>query len=235
MTRSEKVHSSEYEVLNYVLYQHYPETSCVPGTWNLSYFLDHTNVVQLARIQAPGVSLARAAGKPVILLEFNSVSCGGKRGQSDTASFGVAMWTIDYVLSLAVNNWTAAYIHTREAGISYNLINPPNPRNSAWSVGPQYYSLLFLAEALQGVPGDHSGSVIVADLNLPTTTTVSLAGYAIYDKGAKFFSGLSLSTMGTYELQIAPRGLRLHLLCLLAFLVLLTTEPLARNILQRDV
>ncbi|KAF8307205.1 uncharacterized protein EI90DRAFT_3297843 [Cantharellus anzutake] len=181
-------------VLNYVLYQHYPKSSCVPNTWDFSYFLEHTNVVQFAQIQAPGIALARAAGKPVILSEFNSVSCGGKRGQSDT--FGVAMWTIDFVLSLAINNVTAAYIHTREVGISYNLINPPNPRNPAWSVGPQYYSMLFLAEALKGVPGDPSGSVIVADLNLPTSTTASLAGYAIYDQKGEILQRIVLINYG---------------------------------------
>lgn len=49
----------------------------------------------------------------MLMSEFNSASCGGIPGISDTFAVG-ALWSIDYALQLASVGYTAAYIHTRE-------------------------------------------------------------------------------------------------------------------------
>jgi hypothetical protein len=93
------------------------------------------------------------------------------------------MWTIDYALQLASINYSSAYIHTREAGITYNLFDPPatGASNGGWITGPPYYALLAVAEALH----TFSGAVVV-DLNIDSSMTANssaVAGYAVYDNG----------------------------------------------------
>lgn len=182
------------EDLKYISMQHYPEQSC-PGEggearWNISYFADHQNAVKLAQWEGTGVAIAKAAGKAVILDEYNSASCGGSPGRSNT--FAAALWSIDYSLSLAINNFSAAYIHTREPPVSYNLFTAPtagaSPNSSAWTTGPQYYSLLLLTEALHS-----SSSSVVVDLGI--TPTVGYAGYAIYDSKGTSLRRLVLLNM----------------------------------------
>lgn len=84
-----------------------------------------------------------------------------------------------------MNNFTAAYVHTREAGITYNIFNPPangtNP-NAGWETGPQYYSLVLLAEALSTNSSAGSTGTVVVDLNLDNPTSV--AAYGLYDANA---------------------------------------------------
>lgn len=146
--------------------------------------------------------MARKAGKPVIMDEFNSVSCGGEPGRSDTVrhrpsfsylltkyhspvQFAAALWTVDYVLGLAASNFTAAYLHTREPGISYDIFTYPNKSgvsNSGWKTGPPYYSLLLLSEAFSNLESPSSNGSVVVDLRLDNPTAV--AGYALYNGNA---------------------------------------------------
>lgn len=98
--------------------------------------------------------------------------------------FAAALWTVDFVLGLAGNGYTAAYLHTREPGISYNIFTYPNTSsasNTGWVTGPQYYSLLLLAETFS-TKQTTSGGTVVVDLNLDNPAAV--AGYAIYDVNA---------------------------------------------------
>jgi Glycosyl hydrolase family 79 C-terminal beta domain len=90
------------------------------------------------------------------------------------------MWSVDYTLSLAIRNYSAIYIHTREQNISYNIFDPPTSSVSSWTTGPQYYSLLLLAEALRGTDPS-TGLSVVADLGLTDSSGSSVAGYVIYD------------------------------------------------------
>lgn len=95
-----------------------------------------------------------------------------------------SLWTVDYALQLATVGYSAAYIHTRERGISYNIVAPPpgvDGGPGAWTTNPPYYSLLVMAEALQTHNG---GGSIVMDLDLGNSTTdiaAQTAGYAVYD------------------------------------------------------
>lgn len=109
--------------------------------------------------------------------EFNSASCGGIPGISDTFGVG-SLWTADYALQMASVGYSAAYLHTREAGISYNLFAPPNGSTS-WTTNPPYYALLAVAEALQSPNGS-----IVVDLNLSNSMSdynATVSGYSIYN------------------------------------------------------
>ncbi|KAI5124955.1 hypothetical protein M0805_007382 [Coniferiporia weirii] len=164
--------------LKYLDLQHYPQNNC-GGTHTLpiDYYLRHYEVISLATWQAKGVEDAHAANIPILMSEFNTASCGGVPGISDT--FGATMWALDYVLQLASVGFEGAYIHTREQGISYNIFDPPatNASSSNWTTLPTYYSLLPAAEVLSNQNGS-----FVTDLNLNNNSESSVvAGYGVYD------------------------------------------------------
>lgn len=112
--------------------------------------------------------------------EFSTASCGGFDGVSNT--FGATMWTADYALQMASTGYSAAYMHTRERGTTYNLFDYPAPGDTKWSTNPSYYSYFPLLEALQS----HNGSKVL-DLNVDnsTTTNSTSAGYGIYDSATQ--------------------------------------------------
>ncbi|KAF7348518.1 Glycoside hydrolase family 79 protein [Mycena venus] len=167
--------------LKYVTLQHYPQNFC-PGLgmehqqFFLPYYMQHSNVVTLAAWQSPAyqtITKNNSANAPrLVLSEFNSASCGGIPGLSDTFAVG-GLWIADYALQLASVGYTAAYAHTREPGITYNLVTPPAGGNGNWTTNPPYYATIAIAEALRT---DNGG--IVVDLNLSDSTQ---AGYAVYD------------------------------------------------------
>lgn len=114
--------------------------------------------------------------------EFNSIACGGIPGISNTFAVG-SMWTVDYALQLASVGYTAAHIHTREPGISYNLFSSsdqPATPSSSWTTYSPFYGVLVTAEALRSNNG-----AIVVDLKLGATSNAPYGGYAVYDAGDK--------------------------------------------------
>ena len=117
--------------------------------------------------------------------------------------FAAAMWSVDYSLTLAIHNYSAIFIHTREQGISYNIFDPPNSSVSSWTTGPQYYSLLFLAEALRGVDPS-TGLSVVTDLGLTGSSGSSVAGYVIYDGTGKNPQRLVLINFGDASFGASP-------------------------------
>jgi hypothetical protein len=142
--------------------------------------------VQLSKWQTSGVSIANQASDGqqnlrMIMSEFNSVSCGGVPGISDTFAVG-SMWTVDYTLQLASVGYGAAFVHTRERGISYNVFASPNDTSaSQWTINPPFYALLVASEAMQS----NNGSYVV-DLNADNSTSnpnATLAAYGIYEQG----------------------------------------------------
>ena len=121
--------------------------------------------------------------------EFNTASCGGIPGISDT--FASALWTIDYTLQLALDDaagqnggYHAVYLHTRELNISYSLFLPwPGPET--WKARPQFYAQVVTRAALtpfpalSGAGSDGNGSWVV-EIGLGYGYD-SQAAYAIYD------------------------------------------------------
>jgi hypothetical protein len=141
--------------------------------------------VQLSKWQNSGVSIANQASNSqqnlrMIMSEFNSVSCGGVPGLSDTFAVG-SMWTADYALQLASVGYSAAFVHTRERGISYNVFSSPNDTSaSQWTINPPFYALLVASEAMQS----NNGSYVV-DLNVDNSMNdpnATLAAYGIYEQ-----------------------------------------------------
>lgn len=125
------------------------------------------------------------------MTEFNSVSCGGVPKVSDTFAVG-ALWTLDYALQLATVGFTAAYVHTRERGVSYNIIDPPTPAGAPgkWDTLPVFYAMLVAPEVF----GAGNASRIV-DLNVDNgmwTAGPDGAGYAAYDAGSGAVARLAL-------------------------------------------
>ncbi|KAG6883702.1 hypothetical protein C0993_004522 [Termitomyces sp. T159_Od127] len=174
-------------ILEYISLQHYPQNNCFGSyQFGIPYYIQHANVVGLTSWQSPAISLLRSNTSSnrlkLIMSEFNSASCGGVPTVSDTFAVGT-LWTIDYALQMASVGYSAAYIHTRERGISYNLFTPPEGPDSIaenWVTNPPYYALIATAEALQTTDG---GGGIVVDLNVANSTTdqkATVAGYAIY-------------------------------------------------------
>jgi len=172
--------------LKYISLQHYPQNNCFGRyDYQIPYYMQHANVVQLASWQQPGINIVQSntsANHPqLIMSEFNSASCGGIPKISDTFAVG-SLWTIDYALQMASVGYSAAYLHTRERGISYNLFAPPEGPNGGpgpWVTNPPYYALIATAEALQSTDGS-----IVVDLNIGNSKTnqdATVAGYAVYD------------------------------------------------------
>lgn len=166
--------------LKYITLQHYPQNNCGgKPAYTLDYYLHHANAVALAQWQMNGIqyALSSSSPKPVIMDEFNSASCGGIPLISNT--FGAALWTVDYALQMASVGYSAAYLHTREPGITYNLFDPsPSDGGKTWTTGPPYYAFLPITEALNATAGS-----LVVDLDLQnsmTDTNATVAGYAVY-------------------------------------------------------
>lgn len=96
----------------------------------------------------------------------------------------MSLWTIDVALKFATNNYSGAYLHTREYGRKYNLFDPPTadtPSDPNWRTGSPYYTTLVMAEIIS-----HTGSAVI-DLDLGNSTSVSgvpTVGYAVYDSNA---------------------------------------------------
>ncbi|KAI0751549.1 glycoside hydrolase family 79 protein [Daedaleopsis nitida] len=167
--------------LKYITLQHYPQNNCFgKPAFGIEYYLVHSNTVDLAKWQSHGLQIAALQKKPVLMDEFNSISCGGVAGISDT--FGAAMWTSDYALQMAVQGYAGAYLHSRERGVTYNLFDPPDAvagAAGAWTTNPSYYGMLPVSEALESADGSR-----VVDLNIKNSvadSTATSAGYAIYD------------------------------------------------------
>ena len=64
-------------------------------------------------------ALAQQVGKPFLMFETNSASCGGFDGVSD--SFGAALWALDYGLQMAYGNFSGALFHVGGMDVSYNV------------------------------------------------------------------------------------------------------------------
>ncbi|KAI6105092.1 hypothetical protein EV401DRAFT_2013993 [Pisolithus croceorrhizus] len=172
---------SQYPYKYYTV-QHYAKSICSgpnASNENITYFVSHVNVPMYTNWQKQGVQMANDARTPVLVTEYNTVSCGGSN-VSDT--FAATLWAIDAGLNYASSGMSGAYIHTREYGILYNLFDPPSPETSTepnWRTGSPYYAALFLSETFI------AGGSIVVDLNLNNSIydpAATVAGYALYDK-----------------------------------------------------
>ncbi|EIM89642.1 uncharacterized protein STEHIDRAFT_166010 [Stereum hirsutum FP-91666 SS1] len=166
----------------YYTLQHYPDNFCSGATdtnTNISAYLTHTTVPSYTSWNSDGVLAAAEANVPILMTEFNTCSCGGSPTISPT--FTATLWAVDAALSFVSSNLTAVYLHTREAGVTYNLFDPPTSGDSTetgWYTYSTYYAALMLTEV-----ASLNGSVI-QDLNVEnskTNASSTIAAYAIWD------------------------------------------------------
>ncbi|KAI0089143.1 hypothetical protein BDY19DRAFT_944395 [Irpex rosettiformis] len=186
--------------LKYLTLQHYPQNNCFGHyPFHLDWYMSHTNTVILASWQSDAFAYLGTVPadqrKPVLMDEFNSASCGGI---PESNMFGMALWTADYGLQMAAVGYSAAYLHTREKGIQYNLFDPPagdaGQQNGEWTTNPNFYAMLAVNEALQSSGGQAAGTKVV-DLNIDNSVkdyAAVHAGYAVYDVSSSQVQSLVL-------------------------------------------
>ncbi|KAJ7923331.1 glycoside hydrolase family 79 protein [Mycena leptocephala] len=168
--------------------EHYPTDNCFPvygiGTFHdpqivFSNFLSHSSGVGICKPYLNSTAIAVASGKPFLMFETNSASCGGFPGISD--SFGGALWALDYGLQMAYSNFSGALLHVGGQNVFYNPFTAP-PTNVSryyeWTVGAIYYSAVISAEVF----GKTNTSQII-DL-LGNNASDHTPQYAIYENGS---------------------------------------------------
>jgi hypothetical protein len=82
-------------------------------------YLDHNAGKNLIAPFLAASAVAQSIGKPLLMFETNTASCGGFPGISD--SFGAAMWALDYGFTMAYNNFSGALLHVGGQNVYYNV------------------------------------------------------------------------------------------------------------------
>jgi hypothetical protein len=183
--------------------EHYPDDNCGaqyglgavkdPQT-EFPNYLNHTAGKALVAPYLNSSQIAQAAGKPFLMFETNTASCGGFPGISD--SFGAALWALDYGLQMAYSNFSGALFHVGGQNVYYNPFTPPPTNETSfhrWTVGAIYYSVLIVSEAF----GPNNNSQII-DLNA-NAASIQTPAYAIYEGG-------SISKVALFNYMTDPSG-----------------------------
>ena len=114
-----------------ILWRSYPDDNCAaafpqagfgPPKDPQTVFPDYLNHTSGQNIVAPYLNTAGIAqqnGKPFLMFETNTASCGGFPGVSD--SFGAALWAVDYGLTMAASNFSGALLHVGGQSTTYNV------------------------------------------------------------------------------------------------------------------
>ncbi|KAJ7092343.1 glycoside hydrolase family 79 protein [Mycena belliarum] len=167
--------------------EHYPDNNCFaafgvgqPKDYQQEFatFLNHTAGQELVRPYLNTSRIAVAAGKPLLMFETNTASCGGFPGISD--SFGGALWAIDYGLQMGYSNFSTALLHVGGQNVFYNPFTAPPTNESAffdWTIGATYYAVLIVAEVL----GKTNTSQLL-DLQ-GNNANIFTPQYAVYENG----------------------------------------------------
>ncbi|KAI0830343.1 glycoside hydrolase family 79 protein [Trametes gibbosa] len=144
----------------------------------LPLYLSHQAGINITQQYINSTMLAQTWGKPFLMFETNTASCGGFPGISD--SFTSALWGLDYAMQMANSNFTGALFHFGGQNVSYNPFTAIPTNQSAfhqWTVGPIFYSAIFVAEAL-----GTTNTSQVKDL-FPNNGDEHTPAYAIYENG----------------------------------------------------
>ena len=82
-------------------------------------YLTHATGVRITQQYLNITQFAQEVGKPFMMFETNSASCGGFPGISD--AFAAALWGLDYGLMMAYSNFTGALFHVGGQNVYYNV------------------------------------------------------------------------------------------------------------------
>jgi len=85
----------------------------------LPMYLTHATAVRITQQYLNMSQFAQEAGKPFMMFETNSASCGGFPGISD--AFAAALWGLDYGLMMAHSNFTGALFHVGGQNVYYSV------------------------------------------------------------------------------------------------------------------
>ncbi|KAF9223282.1 glycoside hydrolase family 79 protein, partial [Gyrodon lividus] len=182
--------------LGYLSVEHYPTDNCyaVYGIGSpvspqdvFPSYLNHNASLALVAPYLNASAYSASQGKPFVMMETNTASCGGFPGISD--SFGATMWGVDYALQMGVSGFWGGMMHVGGQDVYYNPFTPPPTNQSSyhqWTIGAIYYSSLFIAEAL-----GPTGTAQVVDLTNsltsngvgPVSTATYTPVYGIYENG----------------------------------------------------
>ncbi|KAF8651054.1 hypothetical protein AX16_004917 [Volvariella volvacea WC 439] len=144
------------EHLSIITVERYPNNNCffqfglgrpVYAQEVFHTYLTHEGLQGLVAQYIPSSILAQQAGKPFMMFETNTASCGGYHGVSD--SFGAALWGLDYGMQMAYANFSGALMHVGGQNVFYNPFTAPptnTTRYNQWTVGAVYYSALVISE-----------------------------------------------------------------------------------------
>ncbi|KAI0633080.1 glycoside hydrolase family 79 protein [Trametes polyzona] len=157
-------------------------------------FLTHQAGINITQQYTNSTMLAQTWGKPFLMFETNTASCGGFPGISDT--FTSALWGLDYAMQMAYSNFTGALFHFGGQNVSYNPFTAAPTNQSAfhqWTVGPIFYSSIVVAEAL-----GQTNTSQVKDL-FPNNGDDLTPAYAIYENG-------NLARMALINYMTDPSG-----------------------------
>ncbi|PFH50110.1 glycoside hydrolase family 79 protein [Amanita thiersii Skay4041] len=172
--------------LAYLSVEHYPTDNCAAqfGTGppkdpqqELPTYLTHGGVISLLSKYSGSCQLAQSKGKPFLMFETNTASCGGFLGVSD--AFAASLWALDYSLQMAYMGFSMAMFHVGGETVFYNPFTAPPTNQSTfhqWTVGPIYYSALVMAEVL-------GNSSQVLDITNSSQLHDSTPAYVIYENG----------------------------------------------------
>ncbi|KAJ7811864.1 glycoside hydrolase family 79 protein [Mycena leptocephala] len=174
---------------------HYPTDNCFPvygiGTFHdpqtvFSNFLSHSSGVGICKPYLNSTAIAVASGKPFLMFETNSASCGGFPGISD--SFGGALWALDYGLQVYYFHLKCSYYNLIRLQMAYsNFSAPPTnvSRYYEWTVGAIYYSAVISAEVFGKTNTSQIIDLLGNNASDHTPYAILLSEqYAIYENGS---------------------------------------------------
>jgi hypothetical protein len=127
--------TDQHRPLNLSVYS-YPDNNCfaqfgvgapVDPQTEFPLYLNHSAGVNLVAPYLNSAGVAQSVGKPFLMFETNTASCGGFPGISD--SYGAGLWALDYGFQMAYSNFSGALLHVGGQSVYYNV--RPRPRSSA--------------------------------------------------------------------------------------------------------
>lgn len=146
-----KLISAEHGGVRIVTYHRYALRGCLtdqksPSFPSIPNLLTDGSSAGLAHGLAPFVAVAHAHRLPFRVTEFNSASCQGVKGVSDT--FASALWALDALFNMARVGVDGVNFHMLP-GSHYELFTVSHTSSGAWQavVHPEYYGLLMFAQA----------------------------------------------------------------------------------------
>ncbi len=124
----------------------YPYSACTspdsPKYPTIDRVLSENATAGMAQTVRPAVRLAHQTGLPVWVTEFNSVTCGGVAGVSNT--FATALWAPDAAFELMRAGVQGIFLHDRQ----YAINDPFAFDDRGLRVRPLFYGLILFARTL---------------------------------------------------------------------------------------